>query len=112
VYSPELVMLPPVVDQATAVLVVPVTAAVNCCVAPELSVTLLGEIVMAMRTFAANARVDHTIITVNGMMRFITLFSKTGFRRASGPRARSFLVCRLPWTGVSEFNEKGQPERL
>lgn len=33
VYSPEVVTEPPVTDQVTAVLVVPVTVAVNCCVA-------------------------------------------------------------------------------
>jgi hypothetical protein len=36
-------MVPPVADHVTAVLVVPVTVAVNCCVAPPKTVALAGE---------------------------------------------------------------------
>jgi hypothetical protein len=34
VYSPDVLIVPPVPDHVTAVLVEPVTVAVNCCVAP------------------------------------------------------------------------------
>jgi len=44
VYSPELETDPRDADQVTAVLVVPVTVAVNCCVAPVCSATELGTI--------------------------------------------------------------------
>src|SRR4051794_734995 len=45
VYSPLVEMAPPVADQVTAVLELPVTAAVNCWVAPGCSVTLVGATV-------------------------------------------------------------------
>lgn len=42
VHRPVLEMLPAVVDHKTAVLLVPLTAAANCWVAPELTVALVG----------------------------------------------------------------------
>ena len=42
VYSPALVIVPPVADQVTAVFDVPLTVAVNCCVAPVASVATVG----------------------------------------------------------------------
>ena len=39
-------MLPPLIDQLTAVLVVPLTVAVNCCVPPSTTEAAVGEIVM------------------------------------------------------------------
>jgi hypothetical protein len=42
VYIPLLVMLPPVADHETPVLLVPVTVAMNCCVSPVCSETELG----------------------------------------------------------------------
>jgi hypothetical protein len=45
VYKPEADSVPaPVSDQVTAVLVVPLTVAVNCCVPPPFSVAEGGEI--------------------------------------------------------------------
>ena len=52
VYNPPFVMVPAEVDHVSAVLVVPVTAAVNCCVVPEYKVTLFGEIVTDTRSLA------------------------------------------------------------
>ena len=43
VNNPELEMVPAVADQATDVWLVPLTAAVNCCDAPELRVSEEGE---------------------------------------------------------------------
>ena len=40
---PELETLPLLADQVTAVLLVPVTYAVNCCEPPELMLALVGE---------------------------------------------------------------------
>lgn len=47
VYSPPGVMLPPVVVQVTAVLLVPEMVAVNCCVAPVVKPAMPGEMPMA-----------------------------------------------------------------
>ena len=44
-YSPLEEILPPVADQVTAVLLEPVTLAVNCCVPPVSSEAEVGEIV-------------------------------------------------------------------
>ena len=44
VYMPLEEILPPVTDQVTAVLLVPVTAAVNCCVPPANIETDTGDI--------------------------------------------------------------------
>jgi hypothetical protein len=43
VYRPVPEMLPPVADQLTPMFVVPLTLAVNCCVAPVESEAALGE---------------------------------------------------------------------
>jgi hypothetical protein len=43
VNKPLLEMLPAVADQVTAVLLVPCTRAENCCVAPEATLTLVGD---------------------------------------------------------------------
>ncbi len=43
VYSPAEVILPPVADQVTAVFVVPVTVAANCCVPLVCSEAEVGE---------------------------------------------------------------------
>ncbi len=42
-YRPPEEMLPPVADQVTAVLVVPLTVAVNCCVPPAGKETNVGD---------------------------------------------------------------------
>jgi hypothetical protein len=47
VSRPVLEIDPALVDQVTAVLLEPVTAAVNCCVPPELTLVLLGEMEIA-----------------------------------------------------------------
>jgi hypothetical protein len=47
VYRPLEETLPPVADQVTAVLLEPVTVAVNCCVALTRIEAVLGEIVTA-----------------------------------------------------------------
>lgn len=52
VYSPALVIVPPVVDHVTAVFDVPLTVAVNCCVPPTVSDAVLGEIETAVDTTA------------------------------------------------------------
>jgi len=57
VYSPE-EMLPPVADQVTAVLLLPLTVAVNCCVLPVRIEDEVGEIVIetgALTVTAAEA---------------------------------------------------------
>src|SRR5438552_19074589 len=48
VYSPELLIVPFVAVHVTAVLVVPVTVAVNCCVPPDATVALVGEMETAV----------------------------------------------------------------
>ena len=63
--NPVPVMAPPVADQVTAVLVVPVTAAVNCCVAPDCSVAEVGEIVIA--TGAAATVSESALVAVTGV---------------------------------------------
>ena len=45
VYRPEVVIVPPVADQVTPVFDVPVTLAVNCCVAAVCSDAVVGLIV-------------------------------------------------------------------
>ncbi len=47
VYRPVDETVPPVANQVTAVLVVPVTVAVNCCVPPVVSEEDVGEMVTA-----------------------------------------------------------------
>ncbi len=47
VYKPLEEIVPPVAVQVTAVFVVPVTVAVNCCVPPVLSEATVGETVTA-----------------------------------------------------------------
>jgi len=44
VYRPDVEIVPPEADQLTAVLLVPVTVAVNCCVVPVCSAGELGII--------------------------------------------------------------------
>src|SRR5690348_2241897 len=48
VNRPVLEIVPPVADQVTAALELPVTDAVNCCVCPGWSVTVVGEIEIVM----------------------------------------------------------------
>ena len=43
-YRPELEMAPLVADHVTAVLLLPVTVAENCCVPPTCKLALVGEI--------------------------------------------------------------------
>ena len=45
---PVLEMVPPVADQLTAVLLVPVTAAVNCWEPPDVTTAVVGEMVTEM----------------------------------------------------------------
>ncbi len=47
VNRPAVETVPPVADHVTAVFVVPVTVAVNCCVAPVITDALLGLIATA-----------------------------------------------------------------
>ena len=48
VYNPADVIVPPLADQVTAVLLLPVTVAVNCLVCPGCSVALGGATVTAI----------------------------------------------------------------
>ena len=48
VYSPPFVTAPPVAVQVTAVLLMPVTVAVNCCVPPGTNVAELGDTEIAV----------------------------------------------------------------
>src|SRR5439155_24151188 len=79
VYSPELVTVPPVVDQVTAVLLVPATIAVNCFVAPEYSVAVIGEIATAtLGGLPANACIAHKTNPSNKTIRFIVPSNTAG----------------------------------
>jgi len=49
---------PPVADQVTAVLLLPVTVAVNCCVAPVISEAVVGEMVTATAVTVTVAEAD------------------------------------------------------
>ena len=51
-------MVPPVAVQVTAVLLLPVTVAVNCCVAPVISEAVVGEMVTATRETVTVAEAD------------------------------------------------------
>jgi hypothetical protein len=72
VYNPEAVTVPDVVDHFTAVFVVPVTVAVNCCDAPEYTAAVAGEIVTATRTgLPANAGIVHNASPRSETIRFM-----------------------------------------
>ena len=74
-YTPELVIVPAVVDHFTAELLAPETAAVNCCVIPEYTVVVVGEIVTATLTgLPANAEMEHKINAQIAVARFINSF--------------------------------------
>ena len=45
VNNPDADTVPPLADQVTAVWLVPLTLALNCCEAPEITLALVGEIV-------------------------------------------------------------------
>ncbi len=55
-------MLPPLADQVTPVLVVPLTEAANCWLAPSANVVEVGEILMLMFWVAVVVAAD----TING----------------------------------------------
>jgi len=58
VYKPLAEIVPPVADHATAVLLLPVTLAVNCCDPPVVTDAELGEIVTATGVVAADTVMD------------------------------------------------------
>ncbi len=55
VYRPLEEMVPPLVDQLTAVFVVPLTVAVNCCVAPLSRDAVAGEMEIETGAFTVTA---------------------------------------------------------
>ena len=61
VYEPLEVMLPPVADHVTVVVVVPVTVAVNVCLPPSASVTDFGEMVTATTGTTVSVSVAATL---------------------------------------------------
>ena len=84
--------VPAVVDHVTAVLVVPVTAAVNCCVIPEYAVAVVGEIVTAtLAGLPANAEIEHKISAQLGLQRFINS-SESCCPSALGPKPSDKLT--------------------
>jgi hypothetical protein len=73
VYRPEFVTVPAVVDHLTAVLVVPLMDAVNCCVIPEYAVAVVGEIVtVTLMGLPAKAEMEHKINVQIGQQGFIS----------------------------------------
>jgi hypothetical protein len=60
--------VPPVADQVTAVLLLPVTVAVNCCVAPVMSAAVVGametETTVTVTVAAADLVVSATLVAV------------------------------------------------
>jgi hypothetical protein len=59
-----------VLDHVTPVLVLPVTAAVNCWVLPEYTVAVVGEIVTAIRVgLPASAGIEHKTNPTKAAMR-------------------------------------------
>ena len=73
VQRPELLIVPAAADHVTAVLVVPVTVAVNCCVPPVASVTELGEILMP--TTGLTVSVTVLLVTVAGLLALSATFT-------------------------------------
>ena len=63
-----MVTVPPVVDQVTAVLLVPVTLAVNCCVAPLISEAEPGEIETATTDAAVTVTVAEADLVVSAWL--------------------------------------------
>jgi len=62
--------VPPVADQVTAVLLLPVTVAVNCCVAPVISEAVVGE--MATET-AVTVTVAEADLVVSATLVAVTV---------------------------------------
>jgi hypothetical protein len=60
--------VPPVADQLTAVLLLPVTVAVNCCVAPVMSAAVVGEMdtetAVTVTVAAADLVVSATLVAL------------------------------------------------
>lgn len=84
VYSPEVVMVPVVVDHVTAVLVLPVTAAVNCWVFPENTVAVVGEIATTIRVgLPASAGIEHKTNPTKAAMRFTVPPHAAGLMRGA-----------------------------
>jgi len=74
VYSPLDEMLPPLADQATAVLLVPVTEAVNCCVAPVESATETGEMEIETGTGTLTATVAEADLVGSAALVAVTVY--------------------------------------
>ena len=61
VYRPALEIVPPVANQVTAVFVLPVTVAVNCCVPPVCSDAEVGLMLTATRVTDTVAEADFVL---------------------------------------------------
>jgi len=73
VYSPVEETDPPVADQVTAVLVVPLTVAVNCCVPPVLIVALVGATLMPTMTGALTVTLALAFLVVSAALVAVTV---------------------------------------
>ena len=65
-------MLPPLAAQVTAVLVVPVTVAVNCWLLPVATEAVLGEMEMATATAAVTVTVAEADLVVSATLVAVT----------------------------------------
>jgi hypothetical protein len=65
-------MLPPLADQDTAVLVVPVTIAVNCCRPPAGSDAEVGEIDIAIAVGAVTVTLAEADLVLSAMLVAVT----------------------------------------
>jgi len=72
VYRPFVVIVPPVADQVTAVLELPLTAAVNCCDPPVESDAEPGEIVTATVVVAVTLTAAEADLLVSAMLVAVT----------------------------------------
>jgi hypothetical protein len=72
VYRPLAEMEPPGADQVTAVLELPLTAAVNCCDAPVVREAEVGEIVTATVAAAATLTAADADLFVSAMLVAVT----------------------------------------
>ena len=92
VYRPELEMEPTagLIDQETAVLDKPVTAALNCRVPETCAVALAGEMVMTTgwRVMAAEADIDGLRRNNGGRGGIETTSGNGAYSRSDGPRNR------------------------
>jgi hypothetical protein len=68
------VIVPPVVDQVTAVLLVPVTVAANCCVPPLNSEADPGELDTATKGAAVTVTVAEADLLVSATLIAVTVY--------------------------------------